>query len=100
MLHIYSFHVGIIIFIFYPETVGRKCSLKKFSSLNSPENTSTGVSFLSSASNFINEETLAYYFPKPLTILAKISIADIQLGNKFASVSPPDLKPSYKDFLL
>ena len=56
--------------------------------------------FLSAASNFINEETPAQCFPKPLTIFAKSSIVDFRLGYKYASVLPPDLKPGYKDFLL
>ena len=55
---------------------------------------------LSAVSNFINEETLARCFPKPLTIFAKNSIVDVRLGYKYASVLPPDLKPICKDFLL
>ena len=43
---------------------------------NAQENTCTGVSFLSAASNFINEET----WPKLLTLFAKNSIVDIRLG--------------------
>ena len=70
-------------------------------SQNSQENTCTGVSFLSAASNFfINEETPPQCFPKPLTIFAKSFIVDFRLGYKYASVLPPDLKPSCKDFLL
>ena len=68
-------------------------------SQNSQENTCTGVSFLSAASNFINEVTPAQCFPKPLTIFAKSSIVDVRLGYKYTSVLPPDLKPSLKDFL-
>ena len=90
MLHIYSFHFGIIIFIFHPEVVERRCSLK----------TCPLVSFLSAASNFINEETPAQCFPKPLTIFAKSFIVDFRLGYKYASVLPLDLKPSCKGFLL
>ena len=45
-------------------------------SQNSQENTCTGVSFLSAASNFVNEETPAQRFPKPLTILAKSPIVN------------------------
>ena len=56
--------------------------------------------FLSAASNFINEETPAQRFPKPLTIFAKSSIVYFRLGYKYTSVLPPDLKPSYNDFLL
>ena len=56
--------------------------------------------FLSAASNFINEETPAQCFPKPLAICAKSSIVDFRLGYKYASVLPPGLKPSYKDFFL
>ena len=90
MLRIYSSHFGIIIFVFYPEVVERRCSLK----------TCTRVSFLSAASNFINEETPAQCFPKPLTIFAKSFIVDFRLGYKYVSVLPPNLKPSCKDFLL
>ena len=28
MFHIYSFHFGIFTFVFYPETIVRRCSLK------------------------------------------------------------------------
>ena len=90
MLHIYSFHFGFIIFVFYPEVVERRCSLK----------TCPRVSFLSAASTFSNEETPAQCFPKPLTIFAKSCIVDFRLGYKYASVLPLDLKPSCKDFLL
>ena len=45
-------------------------------SQNWQENTCTGVSFLSATSNFVNEETPAHCFPKPLTILAKSPIAN------------------------
>ena len=45
-------------------------------SQNSQENTCTGVSFLTAASNFINEETPAQCFSKPLTIFAKSPIAN------------------------
>ena len=69
-------------------------------SQNPQENTCTRVSFLSAASNFINEETPVQCFPKPLTIFAESSIVDFRLGYKYASVLPPDLKPSCKDFLL
>ena len=69
-------------------------------SQNLQENVCTGVSFLSAASNFINEEILAQCFPKLLTIFAKSSIIDVQLGYKYASVLPPDLKSIYEDFLL
>ena len=90
MLHIYLFHFGIVIFVFYPEVVEWRCSLK----------TCPRVSFLSATSNFINEETLAQFFPKPLTIFTKSFIVDFRLGYKYASVLPLDLKPSCKDFLL
>ena len=96
MFHIYSFHFGIIIFAFRPEVAERRCSLKR----NSQENTCTRVSFLSAAGSFISEETPAQCFPKPLTIFAKSYIVDFRLGYKYASVLPPDLKPSCKDFLL
>ena len=56
--------------------------------------------FLSAASNFINKETPAQCFSKPLTIFAKSSIADFRLGYKYVSLLPPDVKPIYKDFLL
>ena len=67
---------------------------------NPQENTCTGVSFLITASNFINEVTLAQCFPKPLTIFTKRFIINVWLGYQYASVLPPDLKPSYRDFLL
>ena len=41
---------------------------------NSQENTCTGVSLLSAASNFINEETPAQCFSKLLTIYTKSPI--------------------------
>ena len=56
---------------------------------NSQENTCAGVSFLSAASNFINEET----WPKSLTLFAKNSIVDIRLDYKYVSVLPADLIP-------
>ena len=31
MFYTYSFHFGIIIFVFYPEAVVRRCSLKRLS---------------------------------------------------------------------
>ena len=91
MFYIYSFHFGIIVFVFYPEAVERRCS---------QENTYTGVSFLSAASNFINEETPAQCVSKSLTIFAKSSIVDVRLCYKYASVLPPNLNPIYKDFVL
>ena len=45
-------------------------------SQNSQENTCTGVFFLCATSNFINEESPAQCFPKPLTIFAKSPIVD------------------------
>ena len=66
----------------------------------SQENICTGDSFSIAASNFINEEIPAQCFPKSLTIFAKRSIVDVRLGYKYASVLPPDLKPSNEDFLL
>ena len=68
-------------------------------SQNLQENTCTGVSFLSAAGKFVNEETPAQCSPKPLTIFGKSSVVDTWLGNKYASVLPPDLKLIYKDFL-
>ena len=57
--------------------------------------------FLSAfSSNCIIEEIPAQFFSKPLTIFAKSSIVDVQLGYKYASVLPPGIKPIYKDFLL
>ena len=56
---------------------------------NSQENNCTGVSFLSAASNFINEET----WSKSLTLFAKNSIVDIRLDYKYVSVLPADLIP-------
>ena len=47
---------------------------------NSQENTYTRVSFLIALNNFINEETPAQCFPKPLVISAKSSIVDVWLG--------------------
>ena len=79
MFHIYSFHFGIIIFVFL-----KKVFLKLLQ--NSPGNTCTRVSFLSAASNFINEETPAQCFPKPLSIFAISSIVDFQLGYKYARI--------------
>ena len=67
---------------------------------NSQEDTFNRVSFLIAASNFINEETLAQCFPKPLTIFTKKFIINVPLGYQYASVLSPGLKPSYSDFLL
>ena len=64
-------------------------------SQNSQENACTAFSFLSAASNFINEETPAQCFPKPLTISAKSSILDVRVGYKYASVLPPDLQKTF-----
>ena len=64
-------------------------------SQNSQENAGTGVSFISAASNFIGEETPAQCFPKPSTIFAKNSFVDLQLGYKYTSALPPDLKPIF-----
>ena len=69
-------------------------------SQNLQENTCTKVSFLSAACNFINEETLAQCFPKSLAIFGKSSGVDVRLSYKYTSLLPPDLKPSYKDYLL
>ena len=62
-------------------------------SQNSQENTCTGISVLSATGNFINEETPAHRFPRPLTIFAKTSIVDIPLGYTYATALPSDLKP-------
>ena len=45
MFYIYSFHFGIIIFVFYPEAVVRRFYLKKVF-LKISQNTCTGLSFL------------------------------------------------------
>ena len=92
MFHIYSFHFGII-------SSRTEVFLKKILKI-SQENICTGDSFSIAASNFINEEIPAQCFPKSLTIFAKRSIVDVPLGYKYASVLPPDLKPSNEDFLL
>ena len=75
---IYSFHFGIYICI-----LSRSCHTKVFLKtvfLKIPqylqENTCTGASFLSATSNFINEETPAQCFPKPLTTFAKSPIVN------------------------
>ena len=99
MFFVYSFLFDIIIFLFYLEAVIRRCSFKRFflkTSQNSQENIWTGVFFSSAASNLINKETAARYFPMPLSISAEY----VRLGYKSASVLPPDLKPICKDFLL
>ena len=67
---------------------------------NSLENTCTGVSFLSAACSFINEETQAVFFQSRWLFSQKNSVIDVRLGYKYTSVLPPDLKPSYKDFPL
>ena len=105
MFHIYLFHFDIIIFAFFPEEsngggVPEIGVLKNFAKFTRKHLYRTGVSFLSAASSFINEETPAQCFPKPLTIFAKSSIVYVRLGYKCASVLPPDLKPSHKDFIL
>ena len=65
-------------------------------SQNLQENTCTGISFLITASKFINEETPAQFFPKPSTFFAKRSTVDVRLGYKYPSVLLPDLKPNYE----
>ena len=82
--HIYSFHFGIIVFVFYMEVFLKKVFLKI--SQNSQETICTGVSFLSDTSNFNNEDTPTQYFPKPLTVFAKTSIADVRLCHRCGSV--------------
>ena len=67
---------------------------------NIQKNICIGVSLLSPTSSFVNEETPAQCFPKPLTIFVKSSIIYVRLGYKYASVLSPDLKLIYKDFLL
>ena len=76
----------------------RKVSLKI--SQNAQENACTGVSFLITVNNFINEETPEQCFQKPFTIFTKRFVVDVRLGYKYASLLPPALKPSYEDFLL
>ena len=66
---------------------------------NSLENTCTGVSFLSAACSFINEETQAV-FSKVVGYFRKKLRHRCWLGYKYTSVLPPDLKPSYKNFPL
>ena len=79
------------------ENKNKKGVLKNFAKFT--RNTCTGVSFLSTTSNFIDEETQALWFPKPLTIFVESSIADVRLSYKCASALSPDLKPIYQDFL-
>ena len=31
VIYIYSYHFGVIVFMFYPEAVVRRCSLKRYS---------------------------------------------------------------------
>ena len=102
MFHIYLFQFGIIIFAFFPEAVERRCSWQFFLKIsqNSQKSICTGVPFLACGSNFINEETPAQCFPKPLTIFAKSYIVDVRLGYKYDSVLHLELKPSCKGFLL
>ena len=102
MFHIYLFQFGIITFAFFPEAVERKYSWQLFLKIsqNSQKSTCTGVPFLASSSNFINEETPAQCFPKPLTVFAKSYIVYVRLGYKYDSVLHLELKPSCKDFLL
>ena len=67
---------------------------------NYQKNTCTGVPFLSSTSNFINEEILAQCFQKLYTLFWKSYIVDVWLGYKYSSVLHRELNPSYKEFLL
>ena len=69
-------------------------------SQNYQKNTCTGVPFLSSTSNFINEEILAQCFPKLHTVFSKSYIVDVWLCYKYSSVLHLELNPSYKEFLL
>ena len=69
-------------------------------SQNYQKNTCTGVPFLSSTSNFINEEILAQCFQKLYTLFWKSYIVDVWLGYKYSSVLHRELNPSYKEFLL
>ena len=87
--------IFVLLYLYFIRSNRTEVFLKKVFlkiSQNSQENTCTGVSFLSAASNFINEETIAQCFPKPMTIFAKSSIIDVWLGCKCASVLPTDLK--------
>ena len=90
MFHIYSFHFGIISRSIRTEVFLKMVFLKI--SQNSQENTCTGVSYLSATSIFINEETPTLCFPKALTIFAKSSIVDVQLGYKLSSRSKTELE--------
>ena len=69
-------------------------------SQNYQKNTCTGIPFLSSTSNFINEEILAQCFQKLYTLFWKSYIVDVWLGYKYSSVLHRELNPSYKEFLL
>ena len=64
MFYTYSYHFGIIIFVFYLEAVVPCCSLRSLlkDSQNSQENTCKEASFLSATSNFFEKETPAYVF--------------------------------------
>ena len=73
--YIYSFHFGSITFVFYPEVVIWRCSLKR--SKIHRKAPLPGYLFLgSSSSYFFNEETQAQCFRKPLTIFSKRSVVD------------------------
>ena len=67
-------HSLVLLYLYSIQSSRREVFLKEVflkTSQNSQENTCTGVSFLTTASNFINEETPAQCFPMPLTISAK-----------------------------
>ena len=87
----YALHLFVSFWYYYICILSRSSRtevfLKKVFLKISQENTCTGVSFLSVASNFINEETPAQCFPKPLIIFAKSSIVDVRLGFKYVCLT-------------
>ena len=91
----FSFHFGIIIFVFYSEAVVRRCSLKRCSKRFRKIHKKTPVPV-----PFFLWRDAAHCFPKSLTIFTKSSAVDVRLGHNYISLLTPDLKPIYKDFLL
>ena len=75
MFYVYMFHFGIITFVFYPEAVVRRCSLKSYFlklSQNSQENTCAGVSFQAPLATSLKQRLQHRRFPVNFYEISKI----------------------------
>ena len=88
MFHIYSFNFSIIIFVFKSRISRTEVFLRKVFlkiSENSQGNTFTVVSFLSAASNFINDDDYGTVFSNTVDYFRK------KLHRRCSTGLPPDL---------